>query len=96
MLKEKISKVLSIIWAIASIILVFLGGITVFGFLAAFIIGGGLGENIAVIIYKQIFPIIIFSTSVLIVLGWIIMEIRGEKALTAGEKKNKEAQAEKK
>ena len=88
-MRQTISKILTKIWGVAVYLLLFAGGITVLGFAAAFIAGGSTGERIAMFIYEDIFSVIIFATSILIVLGWRKMELSGELELTAGEKKSR-------
>lgn len=58
------------------------GGLTFFGFLAAVIIGGDTAAAICSLIKDQIFPVIIYLTTSLILLGLIGMYLTGEKALT--------------
>lgn len=58
------------------------GGLTFFGFLAALVIGGEAAAAICAVITKKVFPVIIYATNVLILLGLFTMYLSGEKALT--------------
>ncbi len=93
-MKEKICNFITKIWGIGAFVLTFLGGATVLGFVVALIIGGTVGTSIAVFLYEVFFPYIIVASSVLVIIGWIRMEIKGELALTAGTKKPKKEKAD--
>ena len=68
----------------------FVGGLTFFGYLAALIIGGETAANICHFIYKDLFPILVIITTVMILVGLLAMYLSGEQALTASKKKDKE------
>lgn len=84
---KKISAVLRMIFGYGMIICLFGGGLTFFGYLAAIIIGGETATAICIFIYETITPIIIKTSTILILLGLITMYLNGEKALTSGGKK---------
>ena len=86
---KKISQVLRTVFGYGIMICLFAGGLTFFGYLAALIIGGGTAEAICVFIYKEIFPIIIYATTCLILFGLLAMYLGGEMALTTSKKKEK-------
>ena len=65
------------------------GGLTFFGYLAAIIIGGELAANICVFISKKIFPILIYISTVLVLLGLLKMYLSGETALTVKKSTSK-------
>lgn len=90
-MKNTIIKILTKIWAVGSFILLFSGGITFFGYLAAVIIGGETGALIISFLYEKVFSLLIYVNSVFIILGLVKMELSGEKALTASGKKSKKA-----
>ncbi len=83
---KKISSVISTIFGYGIMVVLFAGGLTFFGYLAALIIGGEPAAQICTIIYKQIVPIIIKASTVLVLLGLLAMYLRGETALTPGKK----------
>ena len=80
---KKISDVLKTIFGYGIMICLFVGGLTFFGYVAAFIIGGDTATAICVFIYKTIVPIIVYASTCLVLLGLISMYLAGETALTA-------------
>lgn len=85
---KKISDILKMIFGYGIMLSLFLGGATFFGYVAALIIGGDTAASICEFIYKDFLPIIVYYTSILVLLGLLAMYLGGELALTA-EKKNK-------
>ncbi len=83
---KKISAVLKTIFGYGIMLCLFAGGLTFFGYVAALIIGGNTAATICFVIYKQIIPIIVYATSVLVLLGLLAMYLNGEMALTAKKK----------
>lgn len=79
---KKLSDVFKIIFGYGIMIVLFAGGLTFFGYLAALIIGGELAETICTFIYKQFIPLIIYMSTILILFGLLSMYMAGEKALT--------------
>jgi hypothetical protein len=67
-------------------IVLFAGGLTFFGYVAALIIGGETATAICTWIYKSFIPIIIYASTVLILFGLLTMYLAGEKALVPGQK----------
>ena len=57
------------------------GGLTFFGYLVAIIFGGESATNICVFFYKTVFPILIYASTVLVLLGLLKMYLSGETAL---------------
>ena len=85
---KKISAFLRVIFGWGILICLFAGGLTFFGYLAALIIGGDTAAAICTVIYKTIIPIIIKSSTILVLMGLVIMYLNGEVALTSSAKKN--------
>ncbi len=83
---KKISAVLKTIFGYGIMICLFAGGMTFFGYVAALIIGGNTAALICAFIYKQIIPVIVYATSILVLLGLVAMYLNGEMALTAKKK----------
>lgn len=83
---KKISEVLKKIFGYGIFVSVFAGGLTFFGYLAAFIIGGEGAATICQVIHKRIIPIIIYLANYMILLGIVSMYLSGEYALTAKKK----------
>lgn len=91
---NKISKVLSTIFGAGIVIALFVGGLTFFGYLAALIIGGDTAVVICDFIYKIIIPIIIKISTIMVLLGLVVMYLKGEVALTSSKKKQAEHESE--
>ena len=84
---KKVASVLKVIFGYGIMVCLFAGGLTFFGYLAALIIGGDTAAVICEFIYKQIIPVIIKASTVLVLLGLVTMYLNGEKALTSDKKK---------
>lgn len=83
---KKISDVCKLIFGYGIMIVLFAGGLTFFGYVAALIIGGDTAAAICTWIYKSFVPVMIYASTVLILFGLVTMYIAGEKALTPGKK----------
>jgi hypothetical protein len=79
---NKITKVLDNVYGWGIMLALFLGGLTFFGFLAAFVIGGETSVAITTFIYKSFFRVVIYAANVIVILGLISMYLKGEKSLT--------------
>lgn len=84
---NKFSEILRIVFGYGIMLCLFAGGMTFFGYLVAILIGGETATAICVFIYKTIIPIIIKSSTTLVLLGLVTMYLSGESALTADRKK---------
>ena len=84
---KKISTALRVVFGYGIMICLFAGGLTFFGYLAALIIGGETAAVICTVIYKTIVPVIIKASTILVLLGLVVMYLNGEVALTAHKKK---------
>lgn len=80
---KKISAVLRTVFGYGIMICLFAGGLTFFGYIAALIIGGDTATLICTFIYKTFFPIVIKASTILVLLGLVVMYLNGELALTA-------------
>ena len=87
---KKISNVCKLIFGYGIMIVLFAGGLTFFGYVAALIIGGETATTICTWIYKSFIPVIIYVSTILILFGLVTMYIAGEKALIPGKKAAKE------
>ena len=88
-MKEKlklISDKLKIVFGYGIMITLFVGGLTFFGYLAALIIGGNTAALICNVIYKKIVPVMIYTSTIMILLGLVTMYLAGEKALTPSKR----------
>ena len=91
---KKISAVLRTVFGYGVMVVLFAGGLTFFGYVAALIIGGATGTLISTFIYKTIIPVIIYASTVLVLLGLLVMYLGGEVALTAGKESAKKHKGE--
>ena len=82
----KLSNVLKTIFGYGIMICLFAGGLTFFGYLLALIIGGDMAAAICTVIYKQIIPVIIYVSVIMVLLGLVAMYLSGEVALTPEKK----------
>ncbi len=84
---KKISNVLSTIFGYGIMLSLFVGGLTFFGYLIALVIGGDIATEICTFLYKTILPIVIKTSTIMVLLGIVIMYLNGEVALTSSKKK---------
>ena len=84
---KRVTDVMKIVFGYGIMICLFGGGLTFFGYLAAFIVGGEVAEAICVFIYKTVIPVLIRTSTVCVLLGLLSMYLSGETALTATKKK---------
>ena len=87
---KKISNIIKKIFGFGIMITLFAGGFTFFGYVAALIIGGDTATAICSFMYDKFIPVIIYITSVTVLLGLVAMYLGGEMALTAEGKKKKQ------
>lgn len=83
----KISDALHVVFGYGITISLFAGGLTFIGFIAALIIGGDTATAICVFTKDKIIPVIIYISTISVVLGIIAMYLKGEVALTSNKKK---------
>ncbi len=91
---KKLSDILKTIFGYGVMIALFTGGLTFFGYVAALIIGGEVATAICTVIYKNIFPIIIYLSVIMVLLGLVAMYLGGEVALTPEKKHAKKHEGE--
>lgn len=87
----KIANICKLIFGYCIMIILLLGGITFFGYLIAFIIGGEIAQNICEYIYRGIIPIMIYLSTCTVLFGLFTMYLAGEKALTTEKKESKKS-----
>lgn len=83
---KKSAEILQLIFGYGIMLCLFAGGITFFGYLAALLIGGEVAEVICSVIYKSVFPVIIKTSTILVLVGLLVMYLKGEVSLTIGKK----------
>ena len=86
---KKFTELCKMIFGYGIMITLFAGGLTFAGYVAALIIGGDAAAAICEVIYKRITPVIVYSTTILVLLGLIAMYLNGEMALTGHTRKKK-------
>ena len=91
-LAKKVSAALRVVFGYGIMICVFAGGFTFFGYLIALCVGGDAANTICTFIYKSFFPVIIKTTTIIVILGFAVMYLNGEMALTASADKKKREQ----
>ena len=91
---KKISSVLKTIFGYGIMISLFGGGLTFFGYVAALIIGGDTAVTICTVIKENILPVIIYLSTIMVILGLLAMYLDGEKALTTDKKKSSKHEGE--
>ena len=91
---KKLSDVFKMIFGYGIMIVLFAGGLTFFGYVAALIIGGETATAMCTFIYKKFIPIVIYASTILIVFGLLCMYMAGEKALVP-DKKHSRTEGEK-
>lgn len=84
---NKIAEVCKLIFGYGIMIVLLAGGLTFFGYLAALIIGGETATAICTWIYKSFIPVLIYTSTILILFGLVAMYLAGEQALTPDNKK---------
>ena len=84
---DKIADVIGWIYGYGLMISLFLGALSFFGYLVAFILGGDAAAEICTFIYKDFYPVLITATSILLLIGIVKMYLKGEVALSASKKK---------
>ncbi len=90
--KEKLIKVLSYVYGIGIAVALFAGAASFLGYLLALIVGGQTATDICVFIYKKFYPVIVYISSVSVLLGLVKMYLAGEKTLVPPKKKKKDGQ----
>lgn len=83
---KQVSDKLKIVFGYGIMITLFVGGLTFFGYLAALIVGGDAAALICEIIYKQIVPVMIYISTIMVLFGLLTMYLAGEMALTPSKR----------
>lgn len=91
---SKISNVLSYVFGTGIVLSLLVGGLTFFGYVAALIIGGETAAEICTFLYKTVFPVVIKTSTIMVLLGLVIMYLNGEVALTPDKKKTSKHEGE--
>lgn len=82
---KKLVAILTKIYSYGILLCLFAGGLTVLGFIAAFIIGGDTATAICVFIQKKVFGILIYGSNIVVCLGLLTMYLKKQKSLTVND-----------
>lgn len=80
---KKLVNILKFIFGWGILISLLVGGLTFLGYIFALIIGGELAQSICFVIYKKIIPVLIYISTISVIIGLIKMYINGEVALSS-------------
>lgn len=86
---KKFSNILLKIFAVGVLATLFIGALTLIGFIVAMFIGGETATQICVFIHKMLFPYIIRFTCIFVGVGLIAMYLLKIKALVSNDSKEK-------
>lgn len=87
-MKKKIIRVIEIIFGYGVLISLFVGGMSALGYIAALIAGGDTAALICDFIYKKMYPVLVYISTGIVVLGLIKMYITGDAAFSSKKKKS--------
>ncbi len=86
---RKIAETLQVVFGYGIMLCLFAGGFTFFGYLVALVVGGDTAVAICDFIYKDFFPVVIKISNIMVILGLLIMYMKGEVSLTINNKQKK-------
>ena len=84
---KKLTEIFKLIFGYGIMITVFVGGLTFIGYLVALVIGGDIAVEICDFIYNKIIPVMIYTSTSLVLFGLLSMYLAGEFALAPDKKK---------
>ena len=88
-IRKKIADVLAYIYGIGIALALFGGGLSILGYIVALIVGGQTATDICAFIYKGFYPVLIWFSSAVVLLGLVKMYVAGQSALSAKKDKKK-------
>ena len=80
---KKISNILQSLFGWGIFISLFVGGLTFLGYVFALIIGGEVAEKICQFLYKDLNPVLIYISTISVVIGLVKMYLNKEIALSS-------------
>lgn len=86
---KAVSEKLKILFGYGIMVTMMLGAVLFIGYLTAIIIGGERAAVICVFLYKKLVPVMVYMSTIMIVIGLLAMYLSGEKALVPDEKVDK-------
>ncbi|MBO7170224.1 MAG: hypothetical protein J6W28_03500 [Clostridia bacterium] len=84
---KKIASVCKLIFGYGIMIVLAIGALLFFGYVAALIVGGDTAVAICAFLSQKVTPVMVYASTVLVLFGLFSMYLAGEKALTSGKKK---------
>ena len=81
-MREKVFEILNKVYGVIMTVSFFAGIIPLFVYIVAMIIGGSVGESIAIFLYKGVYPYVIALASVAVLIGWIAMYVGKKEGLS--------------
>lgn len=87
-LRQKIANILGTVYGAGIMIVLFVGALSFFGYVVAFIVGGETAAIICTFIYKKAYPVLFLVSSSIVLLGLVKMYIAGEKSMVPAKKSN--------
>ena len=94
-MRQKLFKIINKIYGVMMTISFFAGLLPVVPFIFAIIVGGEIGESVAVFLHKQYYPWVIIVGSIAIVVGLVAMYIGKLEGLSVKSVNAKQKQEEK-
>lgn len=86
---KKAGEFLKKIYGYGIVAVLFIGGFTVVGYIAAMIIGGDTAAAICYFIYKKLFLWLIIGADIVVLLGLVSMYLTKEKSMNLEKHKSK-------
>lgn len=80
---KKISNILQSLFGWGIFISLFVGGLTFLGYVFALIIGGEVAEKICQFLYKDLNPVLIYISTISVIIGLVKMYLNKEIALSS-------------
>jgi len=90
---KKVSVILGYIYGIGIALALFVGGLSVIGYVVALCIGGQVAADISHFIYKGVYPILFYFAAIVVLVGLLKMYLNGDAAFSIKGKKKKEKQS---
>lgn len=88
-MKQKIIRFIEIVFGYGIVITLFAGGFSALGYIMALFVGGDGAAAICEFIYKKMYPVLVYTSTSLILLGMIKMYIAKDAAFEI-KKENKQ------
>lgn len=87
-IRMKMAKFMAYLYGTGIAVSFFAGALSFLGYLAAIVIGGQTAADICVFIYKKVYPVLFYLSSVSVILGMVKMYLAGEKTMRPTKRKS--------